>query len=229
MSFLRVLYFQLPESLRRAITRVRHGRSIKKGTFASPEPEFQRLHEFVHDGDWVIDIGANDGRYTARLSTLVGKTGRVFAFEPVPDTFETLVANMHHASYRNISLFNAAVSEKSDEAMIRIPRSKTKSWACWATLESHEIPEAELDPEYVGIYLMPLDSLTFDHQIAFIKMDIEGHELTALKGMTRILTEHSPTLLVETGQEAVVEFLSNLGYASEKTAGSPNYIFRRRK
>lgn len=44
-------------------------------------------------GDWALDIGANVGHYTKRMSDLAGPEGRVIAFEPVPDTFAVLCAN----------------------------------------------------------------------------------------------------------------------------------------
>src|SRR5580700_8490754 len=47
-------------------------------------PEIDLLPRFVHSGDTVLDVGAGHGLYTYHLSHLVGTTGTVHAFEPIP-------------------------------------------------------------------------------------------------------------------------------------------------
>jgi len=81
--------------------------------FRSDEPEFRQLADWVHPGDSVLDVGANVGQYTLRLSELAGEEGRVIAFEPIIETFEILAAMARRARYRNITLFNIAVSERA--------------------------------------------------------------------------------------------------------------------
>ena len=69
------------------LKRLYFGRQMKKRKFRTDEKEFDLLERWVTRGDWALDIGANVGHYTARLSEIVGISGRVITFEPVPETF----------------------------------------------------------------------------------------------------------------------------------------------
>jgi len=63
------------------------------------------------DGDFVIDVGAFSGSYTALLSRLVGRTGEVWSIEPVPDTFRILSYCVASSNLENVRLFNLALSD----------------------------------------------------------------------------------------------------------------------
>jgi FkbM family methyltransferase len=95
------------------------------GRFRSDEPKFHQLPDLVQMGDWVLDVGANVGQYTLRLSELVGGEGRVIAFEPIVETAGTLAAMARRARYRDITLFNIAVSERAGLLRFRVPSSAT--------------------------------------------------------------------------------------------------------
>ena len=56
---------------------------LRKKKLKSAEPEFDILKKFLKKNENVIDIGANIGRYSFELSSLVGKNGTVYAFEPI--------------------------------------------------------------------------------------------------------------------------------------------------
>ncbi len=83
---------------------------IRKGTFRYSEPEFYKLNCLCKPGNWVIDVGANVGHYTRRISELVGQKGRVISFEPVPETFALLVANLKSLEFQYVTLINSAAS-----------------------------------------------------------------------------------------------------------------------
>ena len=72
-------------------------------------------------GDTVLDIGANIGHYTARLSNLVGANGRVIAFEPIPETFELLACNVARLAIQNVTLINAAACDSTTEVGMAVP------------------------------------------------------------------------------------------------------------
>ncbi len=84
----------LPLAWQQELKRLHYRRQISRGTFATDEPEYAILDSLVLPGSLVIDVGANVGHYTKKLSDLAGSRGRVIAFEPVPDTFSLLAANV---------------------------------------------------------------------------------------------------------------------------------------
>ena len=57
-----------------------HRRQMTRGRFRSPEPEWDRLGEWLRPGDTALDVGANVGHYACRMSQLVGASGRVIAW-----------------------------------------------------------------------------------------------------------------------------------------------------
>ena len=56
---------------------------LKKRKLKSAEPEFNILKKILKKNENVIDIGANIGRYSFELSSIVGKNGTVYSFEPI--------------------------------------------------------------------------------------------------------------------------------------------------
>ena len=99
---------KLPQRYQQEFKRIYFGHQIKIGKFKADEKEFSMLGLWVEEGDWVLDMGANVGHYVFKLSELVGATGRVIAFEPVPQTFELLAANIARITFKNVTLVNAA-------------------------------------------------------------------------------------------------------------------------
>ncbi len=122
LGILRRIAAFLPQSLQHSARRAWHSRQVRLGHFISGEPEFALLGQFVRPGDSVIDVGANVGHYTVRLSRLVGPQGRVFAFEPVPATFEVLASNLRSAGCENVTLFNTAASAVTNLVSMTVPR-----------------------------------------------------------------------------------------------------------
>ncbi len=84
MNLARKLFSRLPALWQSELKRIYFRRQIDSGSFASAEPEHALLPQLIGAGDWALDIGANVGHYTKRLSELLGGSGRVIAFEPIP-------------------------------------------------------------------------------------------------------------------------------------------------
>ena len=220
MAFLKHIAARLPKAWQLELKRLRYRRQILRNEFATDEPEYDLLPQLVRPGDWVVDVGANVGHYTKRLSELVGPRGRVLAFEPTPATFSLLAANARWFAHPNVSLFNAAVSDKTDLVGMAIPDFNTGLANYY---EAHLAPAAD---SAFSVLTVSLDALGLDHRIALVKIDAEDHEAFVLAGMRTLIAKHQPTLIVETGSAEVVAGLAALGYAPEKLPGSPNYLFR---
>jgi FkbM family methyltransferase len=172
--------------------------------------KFRALDELVRPGDWVLDVGANIGTFTRRLSDLVGVEGRVVAFEPIISTFSLLVGNV--ADRGNVTLFNVAVSERSARLHMAIP-------AFGSGLRSSANAVVIKSGSGLAVLSLALDSFDWPARIALIKVDTEGHELEALRGMRGLLSRDHPTLIVEINDVMTMKMLDELGYERRRLSG----------
>jgi len=156
--------------------------------------EFQAIPHLLNPGDTALDVGANLGFYSVLLSRLCGPAGRVFAFEPVPDTYWRLRETITLNRCGNVVPIQAAVCDKSGTAKMNLFAPQFSEWnslgmpampaqngAVVSPLQSVEVPAMTLD-----------DFCTtnrIDH-IHFLKVDVEGFEVSVFQGAKRLLREH---------------------------------------
>jgi len=160
------------------------------------EPELQAaLRNLVHPGMTLFDVGANIGYVSLMAARLCGEKGHVFAFEALPKNVERLKKNVEmNALYNCISILQAAVMDKSGEAFFL----EHASGAMGKVKGS-----AGRDEHYIAELRVPaiaLDDFIYKQgnpPPQVVKMDIEGGEALALKGMTRLLRKERPVLLIE--------------------------------
>ena len=192
-----------------------------KGNVNSEKILFLNL---IQPNDIVFDVGANQGHYTILFSHLVGSMGEVHAFEPLPTTFATLSKEISKfKKYDNIYLNNSAVSDTNSVANIYIPEGdhrqasltthKVGSWSNAKKIETYECQVIKLDD-----YARSLSKQRLD----FIKLDVEGAELLALKGFSQSLKKFRPLIYLEIfgawtknfNYEPldIIKFLMSLGY-----------------
>ena len=210
---LKSLVSRLPIRTQQALKRHIHGKQIRNDTFHGGEPEFDRLAEWVKPGDWVLDIGANVGHYTHRLSDLVGAKGRVIAIEPMPLTFELLSANAARFRHKNVTLINVAASSGVGVVHMSLPNGN----AYRASITNQGDQAA---------FALPIDNIGIEYPVSLIKIDVEGHEHSALLGMRGLIERDRPRLIVEhSGDTAVEQLLAELGYAWTYAPRSPNRVY----
>ncbi len=135
--------------------------------------------EIIKKGDVVIDIGANIGYYSVLFSKLVGRKGRVYAFEPLPKNFSLLLKNLKVNNCSNVSAFNCAVSSTNGIATFRYNKRY---------LGGGSLSYKEEHTDSFEVMTIKLDD--FIKKADFVKMDIEGHEPEALKGMKNLRFDH---------------------------------------
>ena len=171
------------------------------------------VKKMVKPGDYVIDIGANIGYYTLIMAKLVGETGKVFAFEPDPENVELLKKNVEYNGYKNVVIFPYAVSDQ--EGAIKLYLSDTRH-------ADNRIYDFGDGRKSIDIKAVRVDDMIAD-RIDFIKMDIEGSEIGAIKGMKRILRDNNLSIISEFWPQGIKKFgysaqefldiLENLGYS----------------
>ena len=177
--------------------------------------EIRLIKNLVKPGDSVLDIGGNIGFYASLLSTRVGSEGKVYSFEPDVVNFKHLKKNT--ASFRNVQLFNNAVSDKKE--VIKIYTSKLLN------VDHRTYPVNNYDQVH-EINAVSIDGLIADKvidHVDLIKIDIQGYELAAFTGMKtllqnrshiKIMAEYWPHGFKRAGTSAVLffDFFEELGY-----------------
>jgi FkbM family methyltransferase len=219
MEMLRNIACKLPIRWQHEIQRIRFARQVKRKCFASEEKEFDLLGQWISEGDWVVDIGANVGHYTVRFSSMVGETGRVIAIEPVPETFSLLAANAALLPLKNVSLFNVAASMSFDCVGMSTPTNER------GLANYYMAHIADQDPSF-NVISLPIDSLGITQPISLVKIDTEGHELSVIEGMKNIVLRDRPTLIIEDNSAQVIQYLKQFGYCCTKNQNSPNLVFQ---
>lgn len=150
--------------------------------------EFSKQRLFagtVRPGQVVYDIGANVGFYTLLASVLVGPTGRVLAFEPLPRNVDYLRTHMRLNHCDNVAVVMAAVSDTTGTA--RFDGSGDSSMAHLAT-------EGALAVETVT-----LDQMVFtrgEPPPQVLKIDVEGAEVAVLQGGRQTIETYGPTIFL---------------------------------
>ncbi len=218
VSWLKLLSSKLPIRAQQSLKRLHFTHQLRTNRFTTSEPEYRRLDYWVRKGDWVVDVGANVGHYTARLSSLVGPTGRVIACEPVPETFELLASLMSAAGAHNVSLLNVAASAEVGLSGISLPRFANG-------LTNYYMANLTPTGGDINVLTLPLDALMSFKHVSLVKIDVEGHELKVLQGMQMLLKRDLPRLIVEGRSEEVASFLKQFGYRFIELEGSPNRVF----
>lgn len=164
------------------------------------EPDAEPIKNLVKPGDFVIDLGANIGWYSNVLAGLVGKEGRVYSIEPIPDTFRLLSTIIKKLGLKNIQPLNYAISEKDGSAIMEIPLHGYGGKNFYmARIISRK--ESGGSAKQHTVSLRSLDSLFLDvaDKVTFIKCDVEGHELAVIKGASGFFQKTKPAMFIEVG------------------------------
>jgi FkbM family methyltransferase len=130
-------------------------------------------------GDTVVDIGANIGAFSILAASLVGPSGRVIAFEPMPETFERLKENIALNGLDNVECCNAAID--AEEGVITLHSGNKSAYA-----SAHNVNEVALLDDRTISPCLTLERVFKDHRIDrvdLLKVDCEGSEYGIMESL----------------------------------------------
>jgi FkbM family methyltransferase len=180
------------------------------------QEEFNMQMKLMNDNDVVFDIGANFGWYSLYAS-INKPAAKIFAFEPVPNTFNYLNRNISKNGIKNITTFNFGFSEeKGHFDLFYDPKLSVN--ASLANLSEVE------GVKKISCEIRKLDDFTAENKskVNFIKCDVEGAELFVYKGGKETLAKYTPVIFTEMlrkwtskfsySPNEIIDFLGGLGY-----------------
>ena len=185
------------------------------------EPKIRSIFkDKIKQGDTIIDVGANVGYHTLLLAKLVGG-GKVYAFEPEPKAFGLLSKNIKQNGYKNVVLINKGLGEKEQVLDLYLNPKNAAGHSL--------IKRDNWQKQPVEIIALD-DFLPKNTKVDFIKVDVEGSELSVFKGMKRILSENKNVKIItecisENGEDAF-KFLSDLGFSIHSIDSTNLYCWR---
>lgn len=162
-----------------------------------------------------VDVGAHVGLWSRVLSYYF-KT--VHAFEPVKEFRDCLYQNVSDTP-NLVKIYDLAVTEKSGSTRVMNVVEDNTGQSHLRPVDKGGIINT---PEHTLVSTVALDDVDFGGCVDFMKIDVEGCELSVLQGAQRLLTTDHPTIVLEQKggnaeryglkQHAALEYLKQLGY-----------------
>ena len=173
---------------------------------------YEKFYE-VKEGDVVLDVGANIGAFSVKISGALGEGGRIIAVEPESTNFRLLRSNIELNNCKNIVPVRTALSEHSGKASLNVYKKRGNNSFLAKKTESLERREE------VG--LKTLDELVEEcvlSRLSLIKVDTEGYELKVLHGGTETIRRLRPWIIgeahphVSDSASVILSYLGEFGY-----------------
>lgn len=201
------------------------------------EPHMHRIFEkYITKDSIVIEGGAYIGTHTIKLAYL---SKHVYAFEPMPQTNNTLTNNLKLNDITNVTVFNEGLSDKigntyyewseidnpGGSGLANNPDGKT------GDTNPYFINILENKKNKIEVNLITIDSLNLQ-RVDFIKLDIEGYEILAINGAIETIKKYKPIITLEVWSsvdkcdieytKSKFKILLDLGYTVEQISVSTN-------
>ena len=195
------------------------------------EPQETALvRSILRPGMTFVDVGANWGYFTLLAANLVGRNGRVLSLEPDPRHFRSLSANVARSALDQVTVLQVAAANEAGTLSLAGYDESGGNYGV-----SRIVAAADDYTRVFQVAANSLDQLLAEHSLAsvdLLKMDIEGGEAFAIKGLTaslssrrvkRVLLELHPAQIAEHGSSVseIIGSLQAAGYAGWTIDHSP--------
>ncbi len=161
-------------------------------------PNYERkeskfIRRYLKPGMIFFDVGSNVGYYTLLAAPIVGKNGKVHAFEPVSEQHADLRANVERNQLQNVVPERLIITDRAGTMEINLGSEDNAGTASVNLVYRENRPTERVDCTTLDDYLRARGVTRLD----VLKIDVEGHEPFVLRGMTETLRKLRPLLLVE--------------------------------
>lgn len=145
------------------------------------------IEKHLSPGDTCFDVGANIGYFAAMMAKQVGETGRIFAFEPVPETYEILSVNAGIAGASSLKIVPIQAAVSASDGELAIQRNEHSTLNQVSALKDANGSAFDRVPAYSLVSALSRFGCT--EAISLLKVDVEGHELAVLEGARSLFRE----------------------------------------
>jgi FkbM family methyltransferase len=181
--------------------------------YAIWEPDLTKwMVENIKPGWICLDMGFNIGYYSELMGRLVGKSGKIFAFEPIVeliDKYNNVKKLNNYSECAEIVVFPYALSDKEEDLIIWLNGENVGG--SFIINDSHDLNNlnnTHPDSKGINIKSKTLKNL-YDGPIDFIKIDIEGYEPMAWEGFSNA-AKNCNLIVAELGSHQPLEFLTKI-------------------
>lgn len=188
-------------------------------------PELHHLKNIIRDGFVCIDIGANLGYYAVSLSRLSGKSGKVYAVEPVELFQRVLRRNLKCYALQNVVVMPYALGAEHTWVSMSTPTINGifRHGLTHITQDS----SADSSNNYKVEMRIPDDAFDFLNRLDFIKCDVEGYETVVIPHFKETLIRFKPIVQIEIGgkenRQMLSDFFNSIDYKCHSLQNN-NYI-----
>jgi FkbM family methyltransferase len=153
---------------------------------------------FAGNGAVTVDIGASWGLFSYHLARKVGASGTVYSFEPHPmnrAVLEKLAKARPAVHFRPV-----AISDTVGSADMQVPVFGNRHVTAQSSIAHGFDGQDGVRVDRITIPTVRLDDELGDRPVDFIKIDVEGHEISVLRGASAMLSKYLPPMLIEIEQ-----------------------------
>jgi FkbM family methyltransferase len=200
---------------------------IKTGAIFEPEV-IEIAKAYIRPGSTVLDVGANFGQMSVFFSRFVGAAGQVHSFEADPFVYELFVRTLAANNCQNVTAHLGAVYDRPDQQLF-YPVQDFKRFQAYGSYG--------IEPNATAgrtVKSLTIDGLNINTPISFMKVDIQGSDLFALRGALETIKRHRMPIIFEfeqqfqaefgTSFQDYVDFVNSISYRFEKLVMDINYL-----
>lgn len=186
--------------------------------FGFADDWLENIVSFLSPGDVAIDVGVNNGKSLLNIAKAVGKTGKVYGFEPAEENFFKANRNISINGLRNIVLHKMALGYGNSTAYLNTPDPNNSGLNYFSQKNNDE---KTLPPFNVK----ELDTIFEEkkyNDVSLIHLDVEGYEMHVLKGSVKTIQKYMPVIFLKANSEKLkrsgsskhelTELLASLNY-----------------